>query len=302
MTGITGFVTRADAELRAPTSFSRNITPEKGGVATHHGGPRQPAAEHNADHASCIKTWRAWQKYHMDTHGWADIAYTGGYCNHGYAFAGRGVGVRTAANGTNFGNQNFYAIVWIGGEGQTPTKEAFDAADWWVNELRKSGAGTAVKPHKWFKPTGCPIELLVSYAATRDRKPIPANATIPTTPTVPTPPGVDRAKTKLIQSRLMVKPDGLWGQDTDKRADTMIKACRANFGWPLKTPGAYDIASVQYVIGATTDGIWGSKSRAALLRWVMSIQRILGQTVDGSWGPKTDHAFNVIRQANKGRF
>lgn len=154
---IKGFITRADAELRKPNSVSRNITPSSGGVAGHYGGPSQPAAEPGTDHAKCITTWRNWQTYHMQTKGWADIAYTGGFCNHGYAFAGRGAGVRTAANGTNTGNQTFYAVTWIGGEGQTPTKAAFDAFEWWVNELRTKGsAGTAVKSHNYFKPTGCP--------------------------------------------------------------------------------------------------------------------------------------------------
>jgi len=300
MTGIAGFVTRAAAGLRAPKSISRKITPQHGGVAPHYGGPRQPAASSGADHASCISTWRNWQKYHMDTHGWADIAYTGGFCNHGYAFAGRGAGVRTAANGTNTGNQNFYAVVWIGGEGQEPTKEAIDALDWWVSELRKSGAGTAVKPHRWFKSTGCPGDPLVGYASSRDGKAVPTTAITPPTP--PAPPGVDREKTKQIQTLLKLTADGLWGNDTEKRADLMVKASRAIVGYPVKTPAAYDIASVQYVVGSKTDGIWGPKSRAALIEWVKKMQRVLAQTADGSWGPRTDHAFNVVRQANKGRF
>lgn len=300
MTGIVGFVTRADAGLRPAKSFSRNITPQNGGVAPHYGGPRQPAASIGSDHASCITTWRNWQKYHMDTHGWADIAYTGGYCNHGYAFAGRGAGVRTAANGTNTGNQTFYAVVWIGGEGQTPSQEAFDAADWWIVELRKSGAGNAVKPHRWFKPTGCPGDPLVGYAASRDGKAIAAGSTPPTPPPVPV--GVDRAMTQKIQTLLLVKPDGLWGSDTDKQADLMVKACRAIIGWPIKTSAVYDISGVQRIIGTKRDGIWGRKSNAALVIWAKSMQRTLGQSIDGKWGPKTDHAFNVIRRANKGRF
>lgn len=176
---IAGFVTRAQAGLRSPRSVSRNIDPERGGVGVHYGGPRQAAAEPRADHALCTRTWRAWQAYHMDTHGWSDIAYTGGFCNHGFAYAGRGVGIRTAANGTNSGNQYFYAATWIGGEGQTPTAQALDAADWWITTLRSGGAGSLVKPHRWFKSTGCPGDPLVGYAGTRDNRPIPT-ITVPT--------------------------------------------------------------------------------------------------------------------------
>lgn len=302
MTHIAGFVTRADAGLRAPKSISRNITPASGGVALHYGGPRQPAADVGADHALCVKTWRNWQNYHMNTHGWSDIAYTGGYCNHGYAFAGRGAGVRTAANGTNSGNQNFYAVTWIGGEGQTPTKEAFDAADWWLNELRKTGAGIAVKPHRWFKPTGCPGDPCVGHATLRDRQEITENSPAPKPTPAPIPDGVNREKTKQIQHLLKLTADGLWGPATDRRADLMVTASRAFVGWPTKTPGAYHTAGVQYVIGTATDGIWGPKSQAALIEWVKDMQRVLKVSADGSWGPNTNKTFSEVRKLNAGRF
>lgn len=189
---IKGFVTRAEAELRQPKSYSRNITPSTGGVAGHYGGPKQPAAEPGAIHATCIRTWQRWQDYHMDTHGWADIAYTGGFCNHGYAFAGRGAGVRTAANGTNYGNQYFYAATWIGGEGQTPTREALDAFEWWVHELRTKGsAGTATKPHNHFKSTGCPGDPVKRHCVLLDGKAI-------STPSAPTPAPVAKESTSEV--------------------------------------------------------------------------------------------------------
>lgn len=184
---IAGFVSRAAAGLRAPKSVSHNITPASGGVAIHYGGPRQPVADPGASHAKCVATWKAWQTFHMNTHGWVDIAYTGGFCNHGYAFAGRGAGVRTAANGTNTGNQNFYAVVWIGGEGQVPTQAALNAADWWINELRRLGkAGKAVRPHRFFKSTGCPGNQLVAYANSRHDRAI-ALVVPPTTAPKPAP-------------------------------------------------------------------------------------------------------------------
>lgn len=258
---IVGFVSRADCGLRGPKSVSRNITPERGGSAPHYGGPRQSAAEPDSDHARCIATWRNWQKYHMDAKGWADIAYTGGFCNHGYAFAGRGIGVRTAANGTNAGNQNYYAFTWIGGEGQTPTQEALDAADWWVVQLRKAGAGRAVKPHRFFKATGCPGDPLVGYAESRDGKdvevpaaPAPAPTPAPTKPPAPKPTSGD-----LVFPTLKV---GSTGQHV-RNLQGLLHAAGRN-------PGSMD-------------GVFGPRVRET----VIAYQRAAGITADGLAGTKT---------------
>jgi len=168
VTSVVGFVTRADAGLVPAASFSSRITPESGGVALHYGGPPSRIRSH----ADCISTWRGWQRFHMGPErGWADIAYTMGVCDHGYALAGRGAHRRTAANGTDYGNQNYYAVCWLGGEGQQPTDLAQSAFAWCVNELRSSGgAGDRVRPHSFFKGTGCPGDHLRWLAATLDAR------------------------------------------------------------------------------------------------------------------------------------
>lgn len=190
MSKIAGFVTREQAGLVPPRSVSRNITPQNGGVAAHYGGGPQRSGVDNADHSVCLAVWRSYQNHHMRSNGWADVAYTGAFCNHGFAFAGRGVNIRTAANGTNAGNQNFYAIVWLGGGNQRPTPLALDAADWWVTNLRNTGgAGLAVKPHNAFRATPCPGQSLVSWARSRDNtqnfippRPAPTPTPAPSTP------------------------------------------------------------------------------------------------------------------------
>ena len=261
---IVGFVTRADAGLRGPKSVSRNITPERGGSAPHYGGPKQSAAEPGSDHAQCIKTWRGWQTYHMNTKGWSDIAYTGGFCNHGFAFAGRGIGVRTAANGTNTGNQNYYAFTWIGGEGQTPTQEALDAADWWVEQLRKSGAGRAVKPHRFFKSTGCPGDPLVGYAASRDGKDVESAAAPAPAPSKPAPKPQPTSGDTLVFPTLKV---GSRGQQV-RNLQGLLHAAGRN-------PGAIDgiygervkatVAAYQSAAGLASDGMAGTKTFRTLL-------------------------------------
>lgn len=233
---LVGFVTRAEAGLRPPRSFSRNITPDQGGVALHYGGP----AQRITDHAGCLRTWRAYQRYHMDTHGWVDIAYSLGVCDHGYVLAGRGAGVRTAANGTNTGNDDYYAVVWLGGEGETPTQAALDAAEWAVGELRRAGrAGGQVLPHHVFTGTRCPGPDMTAQAHRLDGKPVSTATKPPATaapkpkpapkpgPAVPAYPGVTREGmrnspvTRAYQQRLKdrgwaVAVDGDHGPGTTK--------------------------------------------------------------------------------------
>lgn len=309
---IAGFVSRAAAGLRSPNSVSRNITPINGGVAVHYGGPRQPAADSDADHSKCVSTWRAWQNYHMNTHGWSDIAYTGGFCQHGYAFAGRGAGVRTAANGTNIGNQEFYATTWIGGEGQTPSKEALNALEWWINELRNGGAGRQVRPHRYFKSTGCPGDPLVPVAASLNNANISKTAASVTTPAAPAAAPKPAAAplsqpsasfnlplTKRIQTALEVSADGIWGPGTDARAMRMRAAGMAGQSYPTNV-GA-NVKDVQVVVDVTVDGIWGSATQAGLGNWIRAFQAILGVSADGAWGPKTDSRFVAVRKQNISR-
>ena len=307
---IQGFVTRQEAGLAKPKSVSTRITPEKGGFAIHHGGGPQAAARSDADHEQCVDTWRRWQKFHMSK-GWVDIAYTGGVCQHGYAFAGRGAGVRTAAQGTNEGNQNFHAVVWIGGEGQIPTEDALNALDWWLVTLREAGnAGLDVRPHKFFKPTGCPIQELVNWAYFRNGKrdfvttapvakpkPKPKPAPVAPVSASPTPVWVKR-----MQNALGVKADGMWGPDTDEHALRMRNAARSRSGWPVNIHRAFNVKQVQDIIGTKVDGIWGPRSQAALVRWIKVFQNVLNVQADGKWGPKTDGKFLSVRRRNLNRY
>lgn len=257
---ITGFVTRAQAGLRPPKSVTRNITPSRGGAAVHYGGP----ASRIRSHADCVRIWRGWQTFHMNSRGWADIAYTGGFCDHGYAFAGRGHGVRTAAQGTNDGNQRFHAYVWLGGEGETPTQLALKALDWWIAEGRRVGGnGMEVVEHKRFHQTACPGPKLTQQAQSRNRKHVPyAHEVKPTPPPGPAPApkpsgyryplpagrpvfsqGARGDKVKAVQERLHIKADGSWGPGTQ-----------------------HAFLAFQRGAKIRADGVYGNDSRAAFIR------------------------------------
>lgn len=156
------FISRAEAGLVPPRSFSRNINPGRGGWLIHYGGPPQRANTL----AASIARWRSWQQYHMGHHKWVDLAYTVGVDQIGNALAGRGFFVRTAANGTSDANGRYYAVAAILGEGETPSPEMIAALAAVIQHGRNHGdAADGVLPHSHFRQTACPGAPLRSATA-----------------------------------------------------------------------------------------------------------------------------------------
>ncbi|MFE6855527.1 N-acetylmuramoyl-L-alanine amidase [Streptomyces sp. NPDC057674] len=155
------FVTRAQWGARTPLSTSGNITPAEGGVVVHHVDAVKVA---RADHADCAAQVRGIQNYHMDSNGWSDIAYSHLACVHGYLFQGRGEYVRTAAQGTTQGNDDWYAVCaltgGISGNYDVITSQLIDAIRYGINRLRSSGgAAQAITGHRDHHATECPAAL-----------------------------------------------------------------------------------------------------------------------------------------------
>lgn len=194
---IAGFVTRAEAGLRPPKSVSRNVDPSLGGLAVHHGNAGTAGLPTHR-HDKCVERWRGWQRFHQDDRGWSDIAYSFGVCDHGYVLAGRGLGVRTAANGTDDGNDRFLAACWLNWT-ETPTPACLDAFEWAILTVRKAGGGRAVKPHRTIKTTECPGDYLARHALAQwDGRTVSPPAPAPT----PKPPQEDDVLTPDAQAWL----------------------------------------------------------------------------------------------------
>lgn len=154
---MTTVVTRAQWGAVAPRNVSNNITPGNGGVAIHHVGKGLVA---RSDHADCAAQVRGIQSYHMGKD-WADIAYTYLVCVHDYIFVGRGKNVRTAANGSNSGNQNWYAVCGLVGDEDTLGEKLIDAYKSAIVDLRTSGgAGRGITGHRDHVSTTCPGDEL----------------------------------------------------------------------------------------------------------------------------------------------
>lgn len=199
---IAGKYTRAQLGMRPPRSRSLNIRPEEGGVTFHWGGPGSKISSHE----TCKAIWTGWQGFHMGgSRGWVDIAYTMGFCQHGWVFPGRGYGVRTAAQGSNRGNAISYAFVHINQAGVAPTPEALAVARWLVADARAHGnAGTKVWAHRDWHSTDCPGDDLTSLARSLSGTSVPV-ASPPTRPIV-TPGDDDVPTVQEIQAGILYYP------------------------------------------------------------------------------------------------
>jgi len=138
---------------------------EQRGTAVHYSAAD---ADEQTDHANCARRVRAIQDFHMDGRGWSDIAYSFLTCKHGYVYEGRGRGIRTAAQGTNSGNNAYHAVCFLGDDtagrddvtsiGRNAIAEAVAFCNAWAG-VRD------VKPHSWFHSTGCPGDDLRGWIA-----------------------------------------------------------------------------------------------------------------------------------------
>jgi N-acetylmuramoyl-L-alanine amidase len=139
------------------------------GVAVHYTGMD---SDEQAEHRNCAGRVRGIQRYHMETNGWLDIAYSHVFCGHGYVFVGRGFGIRTAANGTTAANDQFFAVCFLGNdsEGRADlTRQARTALGELIREYqRRYPRALRVRPHSAFVATACPGRELRAYIDRRE--------------------------------------------------------------------------------------------------------------------------------------
>lgn len=152
-------MTRAQWRARPPAEALAALS-RPAGVTIHWNGPGVGVVPHTR----CPGMVAGIQRYHQDVKGWDDIAYTALVCQHGVVFEGRGVGYRTAANGTRAGNATHYAVCALTGEGDPLTPALLAGLDDAIVWLRTSGAGPDVNGHRDHKPTRCPGDDLYAWA------------------------------------------------------------------------------------------------------------------------------------------
>jgi hypothetical protein len=134
------------------------------GVAIHYSAM---GADEQAAHVKCPGRVAGIQAYHQDHNGWLDIAYNHLVCKHGYIFTGRGFGKRSAAQGTNAGNDGYHAVCFLGDD----TAGRDDLTHWGRTALLvvcgdyfdRYRAAMDVRPHSFFHPTACPGDELRKF-------------------------------------------------------------------------------------------------------------------------------------------
>lgn len=143
------------------------------GVTLHWEGPRMGTFSHDR----CADKVRGIQGFHRDARGWADIAYNFVVCPHGWIFEGRGIGTTSAANGDTKPNADWYAVCYLGGEGDGLTDDGKAGMLEAVRYLRRNGAGHRVNGHRDHKSTACPGDDIYRWLQTADfdqARPAPA--------------------------------------------------------------------------------------------------------------------------------
>jgi hypothetical protein len=161
-----GLVTRKQWGARDPSCVTKLKRSQVKGVAVHYTASN---ADEQADHKNCAARVRGIQNYHMGTKGWCDIAYNFVVCKHGSIFVGRGWWNRSAAQGTNSGNDSYIAVCFLGDDtkGRDDVTQAGRAAylrvfaRFGVWYLRKP----ELRPHSSFTSTSCPGDELRRWIA-----------------------------------------------------------------------------------------------------------------------------------------
>lgn len=205
------------APLRAPVPTR--------GWAVHHNGPwvRTNGAYDE------IAVMRAIQRYHQDTQGWSDIAYSFAVGQSGTVFEARGWTWDQFANGsdsvapyTEHGDTEWFSVLaLIGWDPETgiqqePTVELLGALD----ELRDLSislgfAGLEVAPHRAWQNKPCPGETLTAWCHARNHRPTPSFQPTPpaTPPTAPAHPGARRRRNREDPDDMIRQPKRRPGRD-----------------------------------------------------------------------------------------
>lgn len=260
-------ITRAQWEARSARRTTRIAGPVVG-IAGHWEGIQ--LGDYSA--GSVPGRIRNIQAFHMDRQGWDDIAYSALVDRFGRVWAGRGPTVRTAANGTNYANDHFYAVCILMGPGDTLTDAAkagwLEAREW----LRRNGdAGAKTPPHSILHSTSCPGDDVRKWL----------NDGVPS-PGLWTPPDISiesaaSNSSGSIRIPELINPD-VYSIESEVAQMPVVQ--QGSDGQHVRILQGLLVANGRNV---AVDGDFGAKTATALREW----QAAVGLTADAIAGPKT---------------
>lgn len=125
------------------------------GLVGHYNGPKVRVARSDP-HDRCREFLRGTRRFHTQVRGWLDIAYSFAVCHHGRALELRGWDKRTAAQGTNDGNNRWHAVFFLVGEDQEPSDGMYTAFAELARLHERRYGDVRVRYHGAFKNTECP--------------------------------------------------------------------------------------------------------------------------------------------------
>jgi hypothetical protein len=170
-------ISRKQAGLVAPTCVTPISKASIEGVAVHY------TASQSDEFGNPKDVWKGIQHYHMSPGGhdptmpWCDIAYNFGFRDN-LVLEGRGWNHRSAAQGTNYGNDHYIAIVYLGtdkeGRRDVSPLEIKTLTEFVLLAEKTLGKKLKVKPHNFFHSTGCPgdeLEAVIQLEPWRHIKP-----------------------------------------------------------------------------------------------------------------------------------
>ena len=150
------FYSRAEWGARARQPGPGLLTPSRvRGIALH-----WPAMKGRLDTVAEVKAaLRSWQTYHIDGHGWSDIAYQRAVDQLGNTYQLRGFRHQSAANGDTEQNETYGALLLVLAIGEKPTEALIRATRREVGVFRdRFPKATRIVGHQDIRPepTSCP--------------------------------------------------------------------------------------------------------------------------------------------------
>lgn len=102
---------------------------------------------------------------------------------------------------------------------------------------------------------------------------------------------------RKLQTAVRVTADNYWGEGTEKACNAVRHAAQGKF--------PHGVKFAQQVVGAKSDGEWGTNSRKALRQTIYNMERALVEmshtrfVVDGTWTTETESAYQKVRSICK---